>query len=123
MRLTRRCRELKTLNQQDPISFYPRTPIANGCVFHSGQVPFTEWSELETECYLGFISVVVEVACKNQWTAEGIVERVIYKRDIYGRAAYGKKDIDLITALLNENCPSLKPHRKALNDRRKELIQ
>ena len=84
------------------------------CVFHNGQEKvFTEWSEPEKECDLGFISVVVEVACKNQWTAKSIVERAIYvKRDIY-----------LINALLNKNCPVLKPHGKALSDRYKELDQ
>ena len=46
-------------------SFVPPTdPIANGCVFHSRD-SFTEWSEPEKECYLGFISVVVEVACQE----------------------------------------------------------
>ena len=79
----------------------PMAPIATDCVFH-----------------LEFIPAVVEVACRNQWTARGIVNRAIYRR-----AIYGKKDINLITALHDKDCSSLDPYRKALNDKHKELIQ
>ena len=94
----------------------PTTPVATDCVFHSGQGPFTEWPTPAEGCDSEFISAVVEVACQNQWTAKDIVNRAIYKR-----ARYRKVDINLINALLNKDCSSLNPYRKALNDEYKEL--
>ena len=96
----------------------PTTPIATDCVFHSEQGPFQEWPTPAEGCYSKFVSAVVKIACHNQWIAKGIVNRVTYRR-----AMHRKKAINLITALLDENCPSLEPHRKALNDRYKEFIQ
>ena len=64
-----------------------------------------EWPEPKEGCDLKFIPAVVEVACRNQWTAKGIVKRAI-----------DTSHINLINALLNEDCSSLKPHRKELSD-------
>ena len=91
----------------------PTTPIATDCVFHSGQGPFKEWPTPAERCDIKLASSLTDFACWNQWTAKGIVERAILR----------KEDIDLVKALLNEDCSFLDPYREALNNRRIELNQ
>ena len=91
----------------------PNRPSENNCVFHSGQGPFTGWPEPGKGCYLKLASSLADLACRNQSTAKSIVNRAIYR----------KKDINLVTALLNKDCSFLKPYRKALNDRYKKFNQ
>ena len=91
----------------------PTTPIATDCVPHSRKGPFKEWPDPAAGCDSEFISAVIEVACRNQWTAKGIVNRAIYRNE----------DINLITALLYEDCLYLDPYREELKNKRTELIQ
>ena len=73
--INRRVSRIKRISSKNSTTKFgfipPTTPIAADCVLHSGQEgPFTGWPEPTEECYLGFISAVVEVACQNQWTAK-----------------------------------------------------
>ena len=88
-------------------------PIATDCVFHNGQGPFTEWPAPAEGCDLKLASSLANFACQNQWTAKSIVERAIYRNE----------DIDLIAALLNEDCSSLDSYREELSNALKKLNQ
>ena len=88
----------------------PTLPIATDCVFYSKKDLFTKGLESKKGCNIKLTSSLADLACRNQWTAKSIVERAIYE-----------SDINLIKALLNKNCPVLKPHRKTLNNRREAL--
>ena len=83
----------------------PNRPSENDCVFRSKKGPFEEWPESAAGCDIKLASLLADLACQNQWTAKGIVNRVII---------YVGKDIGLIPALLNEDCSFLDPYREAL---------
>ena len=130
----------------------PTIPIATDCVVHSGQGPFKEWPVPAEGCDLKLASSLADLACQNQWTAKGIVNRVINKKRIANLikasgienrdtneksiadfiktlnilrivATPSKEDINLIKALHNKGCLILKPYRKVLNDKYEELNQ
>ena len=131
----------------------PTTPVATDCVVHSGQCPFKEWPIPAEGCDIKLASSLACLACQNQWTAKGIVNRVTNEKSIenlikvldINRLTNRKsieglikdsgivirdspiKDINLINALLNKDCPVLRPHgkalSKALNDKYKKLNQ
>ena len=128
----------------------PPTPIATACVVHSGQGPFTKWPIPAEGCDIKLASSLADLACQNQWTAKGIVNRVTNEKSIDDlakalginslinkekmakfikplgiviRARPIKKDINLITALLKEDCSSLNPYREELSDALKKLNQ
>ena len=96
----------------------PNRPSENDCVFHSGQEPFKGWPEPVKGCDLKLASSLADLACQNQQIANNIVGRVIPKRTIYRNEA-----INLINALLKEDCSSLDPYREALSDELKVLNQ
>ena len=110
----------------------PTTPIATACVVHSGQGPFKEWPKPAEGCDIKFTSSLADHACQNQWTAKSFVDRVTSEvimvdftkaSGIVKTATFQKEYINLITALLDKDCPVLNPYREELSDVLKELNQ
>ena len=76
------CRKLKKIHQETFSFGLPTTPVATDCIFHSRKGPFKGWPEPGKGCDSGFISEMVDLACRNQWIAKGIVNRVTNEKSI-----------------------------------------